>query len=482
MGGGLLLQHPLGVMMSKTNCSPRNSAYPCLSLEGSYAERFRTIEVFARTAHSMVCLCADSNADGAPVVLKLSCMDAAADETEQERFCREIRALFTVSHPNVIRIIDVINDGRQLGYVMEYAAGRDLASHISPDRNFSAAEVIRIGTQVCAGLDAVHAAGMIHRSLKPEHILLDADGNIKLAGFGLVHIKQLKRLTKDGEILGPAASAAPEYVRYGVLDQRSDIYAVGLILYEMLSGALPFGGYPVAEGLRLRLSEDAPDLSALRPDCPEELCDIIMRAISRNPFGRQQSAQELLRELHLLSDYAASFPENEAGQNHWPDESLFVPEAEKTAHSGRRTFELKFNKLNRNWRWMGWISALAAVLLLFLVLTSAFPVPSRVTASAVPAPAESAALPSVDDTEPLPQETVHETARETKSAAEGITPSAPPHQEEPPAQEYTVQQGDSLWKIAARYSVSAKQLAAANGITDPYRLRLGLKLQIPAES
>ncbi len=230
------------------------------------------------------------------------------------RLFAEARAVNLIGHPHIVEISDVLepSEGQpEHALVMELLDGRSLADFVSKQQPLPTARVVSIAAQVCDALAAVHAAGFIHRDLKPENVfLVRRDSNqdfVKLVDFGLV--KAIRpdidwaRATVDGTFLGSPAYASPEQAAGGAVDWRTDIYALGIMLYELVTGALPFEGQSLADLLRKQVSEPPPRLPAhhLATDVGRALDAIIQTCLAKEPSGRALSAEQLAVMFRQLS-------------------------------------------------------------------------------------------------------------------------------------------------------------------------------------
>ncbi len=259
---------------------------------------------------------------GRDVAIKLI-HEASVDGTLRERFLREARHAASVRHPNVVDVIDIGSTEAGLPFfVMELLEGRTLGARLALGR-LPLEEVLWIAVGTLRGLAAVHAAGLLHRDLKPENIFLAVEGGetvVKLLDFGVARSQRepaaAALLTQPGTMLGTPAYMSIEQLRGAEdLDARSDLYAVGAILYEALAGQRPHGGATVALLIAAKLERDPEALLAVRPDLPGALCGIVHRALHRQRAERFTSATEMLQALlgepdlaALLQRDGASFP------------------------------------------------------------------------------------------------------------------------------------------------------------------------------
>ena len=220
-------------------------------------------------------------------------------EVAVARFRNEVIAAYSVTHPNVVRIFDYIREGELIAFTMEYIVGGDLADILSNHRRLTMHQVLHLFSQICDGVNAIHDAHIIHRDLKPENILITKDGKVKISDFGTA--RRGETLSKKGGITGTIAYLSPEYLRDGQLDQRSDIYALGILAYEMVTSETPFKGDTLIETLSLRLHETPPAPQELNPLCPLSLGNLILKCLKANPEERYQSISEIQRDLKKVS-------------------------------------------------------------------------------------------------------------------------------------------------------------------------------------
>jgi serine/threonine protein kinase len=230
---------------------------------------------------------------GRVLAMKVLFSDVAKDEVQAARFKNEIVASYEVNHPNVVRAYDYFRENAMIAYTMEYVSGGDLADRLAEDELLSIDEILFMLRQMASGVQAIHEAGIIHRDLKPENILLSEQGDVKITDFGIARNLKGPRLTDHGGIVGTFAYVAPEYLEHGKIDVRSDIYSLGVLAYEMITGEPPYSAKNVVEEMHLRLTTDPAPPKQLRKSCPEKLSDAILQALSRDPSTRFSSAREL---------------------------------------------------------------------------------------------------------------------------------------------------------------------------------------------
>jgi serine/threonine-protein kinase len=231
-----------------------------------------------------------------PVALKLIAADRAADESFRVRFERESRLTAAIEHPNVIPVYGAGEEDGLLYLVMRWVAGTDLRELLEREGRLAPERAARIVAQVGAGLDAAHAAGLVHRDVKPANVLIAASGHVYLSDFGITRvIGSETQLTESGEWVGTVDFMAPEHLQGHHTDARSDVYALGCVLYTALTGKPPFRRDTVAATITAHLHASPPPPSAEAPGIPAELDRVVGRALAKRPEDRYPSAGDLSR-------------------------------------------------------------------------------------------------------------------------------------------------------------------------------------------
>lgn len=221
------------------------------------------------------------------------------------RFRREARAAARLTHPGMVRVYDQGLDGEINYLTMEYVDGPNLRQHLAEVATIPVGEALTIADRVLDALGAAHRQGLVHRDIKPENVLLDSEGLPKLADFGIARAATEVTATTTGKILGTVSYLAPELVRDGKSDSRTDVYAVGILVFEMVTGRQPFTGSSAIEIAARHVHEDVPPPSSYVPWLPPELDTLIARLTDRNPEARPFDAGEalaLLRETRSMID------------------------------------------------------------------------------------------------------------------------------------------------------------------------------------
>ncbi|MFE7466183.1 Stk1 family PASTA domain-containing Ser/Thr kinase [Streptomyces sp. NPDC057499] len=227
------------------------------------------------------------------LALKVMHPTLAADATFVERFIREAKSVARLAHPNVVAVFDQGAQGQYVYLAMEYVAGCTLRDVLRDRGALQPRAALDILEPVLAALGAAHRAGFVHRDMKPENVLIGDDGRVKVADFGLVRAVGTATDT-TGSVLGTVSYLAPEQIEHGTADTRSDVYACGVVLYEMLTGSKPHGGDTPAQILYRHLNEAVPPPSAAVPGLPSGLDALVAGATARDPEGRPSDAVALL--------------------------------------------------------------------------------------------------------------------------------------------------------------------------------------------
>src|SRR5208282_2528883 len=256
-------------------------------VDGRYA-------VTARIAHggmATVYLAMDTRLDR-EVALKVMHAELARDEEFVRRFIGEAKSVALLSHQNVVAVFDQGSDGPFLYLAMEYVPGRTLKELLRDNGRFAPATALEIMSGVLDGLAAAHASGIVHRDVKPENVLLTADGRVKVADFGLARAHAAAGHTRTGLLIGTVAYVPPEQVTGESTGPRSDVYSAGVMLFEMLTGRPPFRGDTALSIAYQHVSSGVPGPSTLVPGLPAAVDQLVLAATSRDPLRRPADAAE----------------------------------------------------------------------------------------------------------------------------------------------------------------------------------------------
>jgi serine/threonine protein kinase/Tfp pilus assembly protein PilF len=231
------------------------------------------------------------------VALKLLKPEISADEQAIERFSNELRLARKISHRHVCRMFDLGEDRGTHYITMEYVPGEDLKSVLRMMGQMSAGKAVLVARQVCEGLAEAHRLGVVHRDLKPQNIMIDREGNARIMDFGIARSLKVKGMTGAGVVIGTPEYMSPEQIEGQDIDGRSDIYSLGIILYEMMTGCVPFEGESFLSIAVKQKTEKPRNPRDLNPQVPDDLVRVILRCLEKDKAKRYQSAEDALSEL-----------------------------------------------------------------------------------------------------------------------------------------------------------------------------------------
>lgn len=259
-------------------------------------ERYQLERMLGQGGMAQVWLARDLEAD-AMVAIKVLFEHLREDALVIERFRREIIASRKLINAHVIEIFDLIETDNVTALVMEYHPGRDLKEIIRRDGALAPERAASITAQLLEGLGAAHRAGIIHRDIKPQNVLVDREDNVKIVDFGLARVDDLIGITTHTTTLGTIEYMAPEQVGALVIDARADLYALGVMFYELLTGKLPYLATTPIAMARMHRDDPIPSVRTIKPDLPESFDRIIQRAMAKAPQDRFSTAEEFARAL-----------------------------------------------------------------------------------------------------------------------------------------------------------------------------------------
>jgi len=261
-----------------------------------FNQRYRLKEKIGSGGMAEVYL-ADDLLLGREVAVKVLHAQFAADPAFIQRFRHEAQAAANLNHPNIVNIYDWGNEGDQYYIVMEYVEGRDLKEILRSEGRLLPERAAEIAAEVCAALQFAHRGNLVHRDIKPHNIFITELGQVKVMDFGIAREGNGGGITQTGMVMGTPQYISPEQAQGLAVDGRSDIYSLGVVLYEMLTGQLPFDDPNPVTVTYKQVREDPMPPSVIDPEIPATLEAIVMKAMSKNPANRFQNAQEMKADL-----------------------------------------------------------------------------------------------------------------------------------------------------------------------------------------
>ena len=268
-----------------------------------FAGRYRILKQIGRGGMADVYLAKDLILDGEEVAVKVLRTNYQTDPIAVARFQREARAMADLDHPHIVRITDIGEEDGQQYLAMEYVAGLDLKRYIKENYPLSNEEAVRIMGQILLAMRLAHARGIVHRDLKPQNILLTPDGTAKVTDFGIAVAFAETSLTQTNSMLGSVHYLSPEQARGSKATFQSDIYAMGIIFYEMLTGHIPYDGDSAVTIALQHFQKPLPSVIAENPSVPQALENVVIKATAKKLSDRYQSVSEMYVDLSTSLSY-----------------------------------------------------------------------------------------------------------------------------------------------------------------------------------
>lgn len=268
--------------------------------------KYEVIDLLGKGAMGIVYKALDPDIDR-EVAIKTIRFDLISDEGEKNelmlRFMREARAAGRLVHPNIITIHDVGKEADMTYIVMQYIGGQSLQKWISSRKKIPSPEIVDLMIQLCDALDFAHRSGIVHRDIKPANILLDDAGKPHICDFGVAHV-EMSTITQTGVTIGTPSYMSPEQVMGKKIDKRSDIFSLGAILYELLTGKRPFEGESITTVIYKIINEDAPSLPGGGQGISPEFEAVVRKALAKDPVNRYSSCSELAADLRRIAHFS----------------------------------------------------------------------------------------------------------------------------------------------------------------------------------
>ena len=270
-----------------------------LTTGSTFAGRYQVIEELGKGGMGRVYKVFDEKIKE-KVALKLLKPEISADEQAIERFSNELRFARKIAHRHVCRMFDLGEDRGTHYITMEYVPGEDLKSILRMMGQMSAGKAVLVVRQICEGLAEAHRLGVVHRDLKPQNIMIDRDGNVRIMDFGIARSLKVKGMTGAGVVIGTPEYMSPEQIEGQDVDSRSDIYSLGIILYEMMTGRVPFGGDTFLSIAVKQKTEQPRNPRDLNPQIPDDIVRLILHCLEKDKAKRYQKVEDILSELDKI--------------------------------------------------------------------------------------------------------------------------------------------------------------------------------------
>lgn len=300
------------------------------------------------------------------VAVKVMREDMAADEEFRRRFCAESQAVAMLSHPNIVAVYDVSHSDAMEYIVMELVAGITLKQYMQKKGAVAWREALYFSRQIARALSHAHERGIIHRDIKPQNIMLLQDGTVKVGDFGIAALEnELTEQSREGQAIGSLHYIAPEQARGEYPDARSDLYSLGVVMYEMLTGEQPYTGETLAEIAVKHMSAQPAPIGEKAPDVPEELERITMKAMAVDIQSRYQSASELLEDLDSFTQ--SQVPTEETREPEEPEVTGPAPIRSSTELT-KEKYRRRRRRASRVSYMAGTFGVMATVIALFVFL------------------------------------------------------------------------------------------------------------------
>ncbi|MBP3650489.1 MAG: Stk1 family PASTA domain-containing Ser/Thr kinase [Clostridia bacterium] len=266
-----------------------------------FAERYKLEEFIGQGGMSLVYRAVDIRT-GHSVAVKILKSEYNSDKEFLERFQREAQAASLMSHHNIVNLLDVGKEGEFRYLVLEYVSGNTLKDIIRQRGRINADTAIQITVRILSALQHAHDNGIIHRDIKPQNVLVHSDGHVKVADFGIARMTNAFTISKGDTVVGSVHYSSPEQATGSVVEATSDLYSTGVVLYEMLTGRVPFvGDTPVAVAMQ-HINDMPPPVTELAPETPAAVVAVLMKAMAKSPADRYQSAREMADALLKAKD------------------------------------------------------------------------------------------------------------------------------------------------------------------------------------
>lgn len=263
--------------------------------------RYKVLEMIGGGGMGNVYLAHDMILDR-DVAVKVLRLDFSNDEEFIRRFHREAQSATSLAHPNIVSIYDVGEEDSIYYIVMEYVEGQTLKQYIQQQLSLHVVDAINIMKQLTSAISHAHQNHIVHRDIKPHNILIDREGNVKITDFGIAMAMSATSITQTNSVLGSVHYLSPEQARGGMANRKSDIYSLGIVMFELLTGRLPFSGESAVSIALKHLQSETPSLRRWNPKIPQSVENIVLKATAKDPFHRYDSVEDMEMDLVTALD------------------------------------------------------------------------------------------------------------------------------------------------------------------------------------
>ena len=263
--------------------------------------RYKVLEMIGGGGMANVYLAHDMILDR-DVAVKMLRLDFANDEEFIRRFRREAQSATSLAHPNIVNIYDVGEENDLYYIVMEYVEGQTLKQYIQQNSSLQVEKTIEIMKQLTSAISHAHQNQIVHRDIKPQNILVDRFSNVKITDFGIAMALSATSITQTNSVLGSVHYLSPEQARGGMANKKSDIYSLGIVMFELLTGRLPFSGESAVSIALKHLQSETPSVRRWNPNIPQSVENIVLKATAKDSFHRYNSVEEMEEDLRTALD------------------------------------------------------------------------------------------------------------------------------------------------------------------------------------
>ncbi|MDQ0350574.1 serine/threonine-protein kinase [Alkalibacillus filiformis] len=309
---------------------------------------------------------------GREVAIKLLKLEYSDHEEFIERFNREAEAAISLSNDHIVNIFDVGQEDDLHYMVMEYVDGMTLKEYIQHKGTVSMHEAVRIMIQLSEAVKHAHDNGIIHRDIKPQNILMDHRGNVKITDFGIARALSSTSLTKTNDVMGSVHYLSPEQARGGTASRKSDIYSLGIVLYELLTGRLPFSGESAVSIALKHMQTEPPFVRSFNPEIPQSLENVVLKATVKNPLHRYAKIEEFRKSLETVFDQSRLNEERYIPPEEEGEDTKVIPAIQPNTTNNSNNDETivptQQNEKKKSKKWIAWVSSIVGILIAAFII------------------------------------------------------------------------------------------------------------------